>query len=176
MLFVAAASWEEGAVNCRSDFFFFDFWASYTRLCAHFGGPHALPICCVPRSIWGRGKPSTGFKWWNFAVQTCCTCSGGPLQSLHSSVFLDFGFWARNTPSCGPLGYPMVSCVPGFNMYILKPGTQDLLGWPGSLLVTYPKTKIWKNWAGTVQRRVLSVCRKKMVPKSPINNAWNIHP
>ena len=73
-------------------FFFFDFWASYTRLCAHFGGPHALPICCVPRSIWGRGKPSTGFKWWNFAVQTCCTCSGGPLQSLHSSVFLDFGF------------------------------------------------------------------------------------
>ena len=25
-------------------------------------------------------------------------------------------------------GYPKRSCVPGFNMYILKPGTQDAMG------------------------------------------------
>ena len=137
-------------------------------------------ICCVPRPIWGRGKPSTGFKWWNFEVQTCCTCSGGPLQSVHCSVFFDFGFWARNTPSCGP-GWP-----PGLPHGILCTRLQyvHIEAWyTGSFGVArIPAGYVLKNQnlkklsRDHSDKGLKSVCKKKMVPKSSINNAWNIHP
>ena len=60
MLFVAAASWEEGAFFCRTDFFFFVFWARYTRLCAYFGGPHASPYAVYHAQYGEEGNQAQG--------------------------------------------------------------------------------------------------------------------